>query len=53
MAKVDFDGALSLAGTLADKALRAKTTLVLAEFCLQRAAEQEKSEKSNKKKPRP
>ena len=49
MAKVDFDGALSLAGTLADKALRARTALVLAEFCLQRAAEQEKSERSKKK----
>ena len=49
MAKVDFDGALSLAGALADKALRARTTLVLAEFCLQRAAEQEKSERSKKR----
>ncbi|MBV8859718.1 MAG: hypothetical protein JOZ02_22485 [Acidobacteria bacterium] len=49
MAKVDFDGALSLAGTLADKALRARTTLALAEFCLQRAAEQEKQERQKAK----
>jgi hypothetical protein len=43
LAKVDFDGALSLAGTLSDKALRARTTLVLAEFCLRREAEQKKA----------
>lgn len=43
LAKVDFDSALSLTGTLSDKALRARTTLVLAEFCLQRAAEKKKA----------
>jgi hypothetical protein len=49
LAKVDFDGAFSLAGTLADKPLRARTTLVLAEFCLQRAAEQEKKKGVSRK----
>jgi hypothetical protein len=49
MARVDFDNALSLTNGLADKSLRAQTTLVLTDFCLQRAEQQEKAQKANKK----
>jgi hypothetical protein len=49
LAKADFDGALSLASNLADKPLRAVTTLALADYCLRRAAEQEKPEKAGKR----
>jgi hypothetical protein len=45
MAKVDFDNALSLASNFTDKTLRAQTMLALADFCLQRAEQQEKAEK--------
>ena len=49
MAKIDFDGALSQASAFTDKSLRALTTLVLADFCLQRAEQQEKAQKAKKK----
>jgi hypothetical protein len=49
LAKVDFDNALSLASGFADKSLRAQTALALAEFCLQRAGQQEKPPAAKKK----
>lgn len=48
LAKADFDGALSLAGGLADKPLRALTTLALADYCLARAAQQGKGRKGKR-----
>jgi hypothetical protein len=44
--KVDFDGMLNQASNFSDKSLRAMTTLVLAELCLQQT---QKPEKPNKK----
>ncbi|MEK6334246.1 MAG: hypothetical protein AABM67_04800 [Acidobacteriota bacterium] len=49
MAKINFDDALSQVNGLTDKSLRSLTTLVLAEFCLQRVEEQERIEKAKKK----
>lgn len=49
MAKINFDDALSQVSAFTDKGLRSLTTLVLAEFCLQRAEQQERIEKAKKK----
>jgi hypothetical protein len=49
MAKSDFDSALSQVSGFTDKSLRSLTTLVLADFCLQRAEQQEKAEKAKKR----
>ncbi|HEX8179252.1 MAG TPA: hypothetical protein VF525_06880 [Pyrinomonadaceae bacterium] len=49
LAKIGFDNALFLASGFTDKYLRALTTLTLAEFCLQRAEQQEKAERGKKK----
>lgn len=48
--KVSLDDALSQASGFTDKSLRALTTLVLADLCLQRAEQQEKADRSKKKK---
>jgi tetratricopeptide (TPR) repeat protein len=49
LAKIAFDSALAQVSGFTDKSLRALTTLVLADFCLQRAEQQEKAEKAKKK----
>ena len=49
MAQVDFDGALFLSNGIADKPLRALTTLDLADYCLRRDAEQQKAAGAKKK----
>jgi len=49
LAKVDFDNALSLASGFADRSLRTQTALALAEFCLQRAGQQEKPSPTKRK----
>jgi tetratricopeptide (TPR) repeat protein len=49
MAKTDFDSALAQVNGFTDKSLRALVTLVLADYCLQRAEQQEKLEKAKKK----
>ena len=49
MAQIEFDSALAQTSNFADKSLRALTTLVLADYCLQRAAQQEKTEKTKKR----
>lgn len=49
MAKTDFDNALAQVSGFTDKSLRTLTTLVLADYCLQRAEQQEKTEKAKKK----
>ena len=48
MAKVDFDGALFLSRGIADKPLRALTTLDPADFCLRRAEEQERADRAKR-----
>jgi hypothetical protein len=47
--KVDFDGALNLAATFADKSLRTMTTLALAEQCLKNLPKPPKPVKSEPK----
>ena len=47
--RISFDDALSQASSFTDKSLRALTTLVLADLCLQRAEQQEKAGQSKKK----
>ncbi len=48
--KYDFDGTMYLAGTFANKPLRAMTTLALVEECLKAGVQQEKPEKAKPKK---
>lgn len=48
MGRISFDDALSQASSFADKSLRALTTLVLADLCLQRAKQEEKANRSKK-----
>lgn len=47
--KFDYEGALSLAANIADKPLRALTTLALAELCLQSAPQPRKPERRTPK----
>jgi len=49
MGKISFDDALSQVSGLTDKSLRAFTTLVLVDLCLQNTQQQEKANKANKK----
>lgn len=47
--RISFDDALSQVTAFTDKSLRALTTLVLADLCLQRVEQQEKADRSKKK----
>jgi hypothetical protein len=49
--KIDFDGMLNLASNFADKYLRATSTLVLVEVCLQQKVKSEKPLEKTKPKP--
>jgi hypothetical protein len=49
--KIDFDSLLNLASTFSDKFLRASTTLVLVDVCLQQKSKPEKGLEKNKPKP--
>jgi hypothetical protein len=49
MGRISFDDALSQASGFTDKSLRALTTLVLVDLCLQRAGNKEKADWSKKK----
>lgn len=49
MARINFDDALSQVSSFTDKSLRSLTTLVLADFCLQRYEQKERLEKAKKK----
>lgn len=49
MGRINFDGALAQASGFTDKSLRALTTLVLTETCLQVVEQQEKADRSKKK----
>lgn len=49
MGRIAFDGALSQASTFSDKSLRALTTLVLADICLQKMQQKQRTDKSVKK----
>jgi tetratricopeptide (TPR) repeat protein len=46
--KLDYDGALYLTSNFTDKSLRALTTLALADICLQRAQQRQKTKKAKK-----
>jgi tetratricopeptide (TPR) repeat protein len=49
MGRITFDDALSQASGFTDKSLRALTTLVLADLCLQRTEQEEKADQNKKK----